>query len=85
MAYTVEFSTSALREFNALERAVQRRIATRIDGLAGNPFPSGTAKLQGEPGLYRIRVGDYRVIYRVDGKRVRVLVLKIGHRREVYR
>jgi len=85
MAYTVEFSTSALREFNALERAVRRRIATRIDGLAGNPFPSGTAKLQGEPGLYRIRVGDYRVIYRVDGKRVRVLVLKIGHRREVYR
>lgn len=85
MLYTVEFSTSALREFKALERAVQRRIATHIDELASNPFPSGARKLQGGPDHYRIRVGDYRVIYRVDGKRLTVLILKIGHRREVYR
>ena len=82
MAYTVEFSASALREFEALERAVQRRIATRIDAFVDNPFPSGTKKLQGEADVYRIHVGDYRVIYRVDGKRVRVPILKIG-RREV--
>ena len=52
---------------------------------ARNPFAAGVKKLQDETNLYRNRVGDYRVIYRVDGKRVRVLVLKIGHPREVYR
>jgi mRNA interferase RelE/StbE len=84
-AYTIEFATSALREFKALDRAVQRRIATHIDELAGNPFPPGSKKLKGSPDHYRIRVGDYRVIYRVEGKRLTILVLKIGHRREVYR
>ena len=85
MPYAVEFTASALREFTALERAVQRRIATRIDALANNPFPPGSKKLQGEPDHYRIRVGDYRVIYRVEGKRLIVLIVKIGHRRDVYR
>jgi mRNA interferase RelE/StbE len=84
-AYAVEFAASALREFKALERAMQRRIATRIDELAGKPFPPGSKKLTGSPDHYRIRVGDFRVIYKVDGKRLVILVLKIGHRREVYR
>jgi mRNA interferase RelE/StbE len=84
-AYTIEFSNSALHDFKALDRAVQRRISPRIDALATDPFPSGSKKLQGEPNLFRIRAGDYRVIYRVDGKRITVLILKIGHRRDVYR
>jgi mRNA interferase RelE/StbE len=85
MPYTVEFSTSAQREFKALERAVQRRLATRIDALANNPFPPDAKKLQGEPSHYRIRVRHYRVIYRVDGKRVVLVIVRVGHRREVYR
>ena len=85
MPYTVQFTTSALREFSALERVDQRRVAIRIDALANNPFPSGSKKMKGEPDHYRIRVGDYRVIYRVDGMRVIVLIVKIGHRRDVYR
>jgi mRNA interferase RelE/StbE len=85
VGYAIEFAASALREFKALERAMQRRIATHIDELAGSPFPSGSKKLKDSPDHYRIRVGDYRVIYRVDGKRLVILVLKIGHRREVYR
>ena len=85
MPYLVEFAASALREFKRLERAVQRRIATHIDELASNQFPSGAKKLRGSPDHYRIRIGDYRVIYRVDGKRVTVLILKIGHRRDIYR
>lgn len=85
MAYTVEFTTSALREFKALERSLQRRMATRIDALVNNPFPPGVKKLQGEPNLYRIRVGDYRVIYRIEAKRVTIFILKISHRRDVYR
>ena len=85
MPFTIEFAVSAEREFKALDRSTQRRIASRIDALAANPFHSGVKKLQGEPGLYRTRAGDYRVIFRVDGKRARVRILKIGHRREVYR
>lgn len=85
MAYTIEFAASALREFKSLDRAIQRRIAARIDALANQPFPAGVKKIQGERDLYRIRIADYRVLYRVDGKRVTILVLKIGHRRDVYR
>jgi mRNA interferase RelE/StbE len=85
MPYAIEFASSAVREFKALDRGIQRRIATNIDELAANPFPPGAKKLQGSEDQYRIRIGDYRVVYRVDGKRVTILVLKIGHRREVYR
>lgn len=85
MSYRVEFAASAVREFKALERSMQRRIGTRIDELAKNPFPPDVKKLQGTPDHYRIRVGDYRVIYRVEKKRVTIVVVKIGHRREVYR
>ena len=85
MPYIVEFTKPALREFKALERAMQRRVSTRIDELANNPFPPGVKKLQGETELYRIRIGDCRVLYRVNGKRVTALILKIDHRRDVYR
>lgn len=85
MRYSVEFTVSALREFKALDRSMQRRIATRIDELAGNRFPPDVKKLRGTPGHYRIRAGDYRVIYRIEDKRVLIVVVKIGHRREVYR
>jgi mRNA interferase RelE/StbE len=83
MPYTIEFTNSALRDFKGLDRATQRRIAPRIDALGIDPFLSGAKKLQGEPGLFRIRAGDYRVIYRVEQKLITVLILKIGHRREI--
>jgi mRNA interferase RelE/StbE len=85
MAYKVEFAASAVREFRALERPMQRRIAVRIDQLAENPLPPDVKKLSGKPDHYRIRVGEYRVIYRMESKRVTVVVVKIGHRRDVYR
>ena len=53
--------------------------------MAENPFPSGIKKLEGEDGLYRLRVGDYRVLYQVQGKVLVVLIVGVGHRREVYR
>jgi mRNA interferase RelE/StbE len=85
MPYTVEFARPALREFKALERSTQLRIATHIEELAENPFPPGCKKLKGEPDHYRIRMGDYHMIYRVERSRVTIIVVKIGHRREVYR
>lgn len=85
MAYRIEFTPRANREFRALEKSTQRRLARRIDALAENPHPHGTKKLAGEDDLYRLRVGDYRIIYQVQGKRLVVLIVRIGHRADVYR
>jgi mRNA interferase RelE/StbE len=85
VSYTVEFLPSAQRELAALPRDVQRRIANRVDALREDPRPPGARQLQGEDRLYRLRVGDYRVIYSIESRRLVVVVVKIGHRREVYR
>lgn len=85
MQYALEFTASALRELRALDRPVQRRVAAKIEGLRDDPFPPGVQKFQGEADHWRIRVGDYRVIYRIEKRRVVVVIVRIGHRREVYR
>jgi mRNA interferase RelE/StbE len=67
------------------DATLYRRLRTAIDDLAQNARPSGCVKLAGEPDLYRVRVGDYRVVYQVNDTRLTLLVLLIGHRRDVYR
>lgn len=84
MAYEIGFSHRAARAFSRLTIDVQRRLIPRIDGLADEPRPSGCEKLTGAEG-YRIRVGDYRVVFVVDDQHRSVLVTRIGHRRDVYR
>jgi mRNA interferase RelE/StbE len=85
-SYSVFIKTSAAKELEAVEpRAVRVRIATRIAGLARNPRPHGSQKLAGEEERHRIRQGAYRIVYSVDDDRRIVDVVKIGHRREVYR
>jgi len=64
---------------------MQRRVSERIDNLAENPLPPGVKKYQGEANHWRIRIGDYRFIYRIDGQSVVVVIVRIAHRREVYR
>jgi mRNA interferase RelE/StbE len=83
--YSVLLSPSAERDLGALDKPVQRRVVARIEALAENPRPAGVAKLQGVANAWRIRVGDYRVLYTIEDGRLVVLVVKIGHRREVYR
>jgi len=83
--YRVEIAPSAQRELSKLPRNVQKRIDERIRALAENPRPAGSRKLEEEEGFYRIRVGDYRIVYQVKDKVLIVLVIRIGHRREVYR
>ena len=85
MRYTIEFTASALREFRALERQIQRRISAKIEALRTDPFPPGVGKYQGEADHWRIRVGDYRIIYRIEKLRVVIVIVRIGNRREVYR
>jgi len=64
---------------------IRSRIAEAIGGLAADPRPPGCKKLAGNADYYRIRIGDYRVLYEVRDRDILVLVIKIGHRREVYR
>jgi mRNA interferase RelE/StbE len=85
VSYTVEFSRKAERQFKDLPKSIQVKLAPKINALADDPRPRGAKKLEGEDELYRIRVGDYRVIYQVQDKALIVLVVKIGDRKEVYR
>ena len=83
--FTVTILPSALRQLAELPRSDQRRIKERIDGLAANPRPPGAKKLRGESDLVRVRSGTYRINYSIEDVRLMVLVIRIGHRREVYR
>lgn len=84
--YSVLIKTSAARELAAVEpRALRARVVARIQALARSPRPRGSQKLAGEAERYRIRQGAYRIVYSVDDEQRIVEVVKIGHRREVYR
>ena len=85
MAYAIEFVPSARRELQKLPREVQLKLNPHIGSLSLDPRPIGSRKLKGGYGLLRIRVGDYRVIYEVRDKILVVLVVRVAHRREVYR
>lgn len=85
MVYRIEYKPSAARDFRKLSKEMQMRIAPKINGLGHNPRPHGVETLQGSERLLRIRVGDYRIVYQVKDKIVTILILRIAHRREVYR
>jgi mRNA interferase RelE/StbE len=85
MRYALEFTASASREFRALDRQLQRRVIEKVTALCQDPLPAGSKKLKGQVDHFRIRVGDYRVVYRIEGKRVVIVIVRIGHRRDVYR
>lgn len=82
--YEVSFRPAAAREYSRLQGRLRDRIRTAIDGLAVDPRPVGGITLAGRDD-YRIRVGDYRVVYAVDDAERLVIVARIAHRREVYR
>ena len=83
--YRIQFQRDAERELTSLPARDRVRVAARIEALADDPRPHGAKKLSGVDDLYRIRVGDYRVVYQVQRRVLLVLVVRIGHRREVYR
>ena len=85
MNYRVEFLRSAQREFLALPQAERVRIGARIEALADNPRPPGCVRLSGQAKLWRIRVGNYRVIYAIEDSPRIVAIVRVAHRREVYR
>ena len=84
MAYRVEIRKQASKELSRIGLEDRRRIARAIEGLAESPRPVGCRKLRDREG-WRIRVGDYRVLYQIEQGRLVVVVVRIGHRKDVYR
>jgi mRNA interferase RelE/StbE len=82
-SYKLLIKPSAARELEALPAKDRGRIVAKIQGLANNPRPPGSEKLSGEE-KYRLRQGDYRVLYSVQDASTTVTIVKIGHRREVH-
>jgi mRNA interferase RelE/StbE len=85
MPYAIKFSPHAARAFRKLSRAVQVRMYGAIEPLKDNPRMSGVEKLKGSENAFRIRVGDYRILYEIQDEELIVYVLETGHRRDVYR
>ena len=85
MACQIKILPAALRQLESIPRRDQRRIQARIDGLARDPWPAGVKQLRGKHEFLRIRCGHYQIIYTVERDRLIVLIIKIGHRPEVYR
>jgi mRNA interferase RelE/StbE len=84
--YRLSIKRSAARELEAVaQKADRRRLVARIEALQRDARPPGCEKLAGYADRYRIRQGDYRVVYSIDDAERVVLIVKIGHRREVYR
>ena len=85
MTYRIEFSPGAARQLRKLDGSARRRAQAAVELLAHEPRPAGAKKLVGGDGEWRVRTGDYRIVYEVDDGVLLVLVLAVGHRREVYR
>jgi mRNA interferase RelE/StbE len=85
MSYLVTFNNHAARSFRKLSRDIQQRLKPVINDLQEDPRPIGAEKIKGQDDIYRIRVGDYRILYEVRDKELVICIVETGHRREVYR
>ena len=83
--YTIDVSRPAEKQIRALDPQVRARIEKRIDSLSETPRPHGCQKMHGFENLYRVRTGDWRVVYEIRDNVLLVLVVAVRHRREVYR
>jgi mRNA interferase RelE/StbE len=82
--WIVQFETAAKKQLLCLDSGLQRRIMSKLETLKANPRGSGAIKLSGSSS-WRVRVGDYRIIYDIQDSQLIVSVIKLGHRREIYR
>jgi len=84
--YSLSIKPSAAKELQSIsDKATLTRLIEKVKSLATQPHPSGSEKLAGRPNLYRVRQGNYRVIYSVDDEARVIDVVKVGHRKDVYR
>ncbi|MBE9215992.1 type II toxin-antitoxin system RelE/ParE family toxin [Plectonema cf. radiosum LEGE 06105] len=84
MSYEIQISKSASKQIKKLSSELQERIQTKIDSLAIEPRPDGVKKLKGRENAYRIRVGDYRILYDIFDDILLISVVEVGHRSNIY-
>ena len=85
MTYRVSFTTSATRQLRKLDPQARRRVQAAIELLSVDPRPPAATQLVGGGGEWRVRTGDYRIVYEITDEELLVLVLALGHRRDIYR
>ncbi|MBI5724486.1 MAG: type II toxin-antitoxin system RelE/ParE family toxin [Planctomycetes bacterium] len=85
MRYRIEFRPAALRAIRRIPKVFKIRLMIAISALADTPRPPGSVRLQGVEGFHRIRVGDYRVVYLIADRTLVICVVRIAHRKDVYR
>jgi mRNA interferase RelE/StbE len=84
MRYGIDFAPAAVRQLRKLDPPARRRIQAAVELLAEEPRPAGAKKLVGGESEWRVRTGDYRIIYEIHDQMLVVLVVAVGHRREIY-
>jgi mRNA interferase RelE/StbE len=84
VTYTVLFRDDARKTFDRLDRAIRQQVGRAIDRLAENPRPGQATQLVGDPRTWRIRAGDWRVLYEINEEQITVLILDIKHRSKAY-
>lgn len=84
MSYRIELSPAAARQLRKLDGPARRRVQAAVELLASDPRPPSAKKLVGGDGEWRVRTGDYRIVYEIHDGVLVVLVLAVGHRREIY-
>lgn len=83
--YSIEVSATAEKQLRKLSQKDQISVLKRIQELSREPRPNHSRKLRGLDNIYRVRVGNYRVLYSIENKHLIIIILKVGHRRDVYR
>ena len=85
MNYRIEVKKSAAKSLRKIPKADQKRIADKIDSLAENPPNPDTTKMKGNNPFHKVRVGDYRIVYEIHEAVLSILIVKIGHRKDIYK
>ena len=83
--YKIQWKPSAVKELRRLDRQVVPRIVKAVESLSSNPFPAGVRKLYSSEHSYRIKIGDYRVIYSVIESHLVIEIVRVRHRKDIYR
>ncbi len=84
-SYEILWKRSAVKELKQLPKETIQKINKVVTGLADNPLPVGVRKLVGSEHTFRVRIGDYRIVYSVQSEKLIIEIIRVGHRREIYR
>lgn len=84
-AYRIDVAPAAVRQLRKLDPPARRRVQAAVELLGDDPRPPGARKLVGGDGAWRVRTGDYRIVYEIHDQVLLVLVVAVGHRRDIYR